>query len=207
ARSIQLVYGSRSEEDIVFGEELTRLAGRNDNIASTFVISEPAPGYDGPEGFITGDLLKSLLGDVSSKMFYICGPEAMYAFCLPELEKLGVPRRRIRREIFGLPSDITAQPGWPAGVSGRDLFEVAIKGREKIKARAVEPLMASLERAGVVIPAVCRSGECGLCRTKLLSGRVFQPEGVKLRSSDRRFGWIHPCAAYPLENLEIMISS
>jgi ferredoxin len=63
----------------------------------------------------------------------------------------------------------------------------------------------ALERAGIVVPSQCRSGECSLCRVKLLSGRVFQPAGVLLRQSDRRFGYIHSCMAYPLEDLEIMI--
>ncbi len=84
-------------------------------------------------------------------------------------------------------------------------FQVMVKGRKKINARAGEPLMISLERVGIVIPASCRSGECSLCRTKLLSGKVFQPPGAKLRKSDRTYGYIHPCVAYPLENLEIMV--
>jgi ferredoxin len=65
--------------------------------------------------------------------------------------------------------------------------------------------MISMERAGVRIPASCRSGQCSLCRTKLLSGKVFQPPEAKLRKSDRTYGYIHPCVAYPLEDLEIMI--
>ena len=44
-----------------------------------------------------------------------------------------------------------------------------------------------------------------MCRVKLISGRVFQPAGVLLRKSDRQFGYIHSCAAYPLEDLEIML--
>jgi hypothetical protein len=36
-------------------------------------------------------------------------------------------------------------------------------------------------------------------------GKVFQPQGAKLRKSDRLFGYIHPCLAYPLEDCEIMI--
>jgi len=85
------------------------------------------------------------------------------------------------------------------------VFQVALRGGKTIEAKASEPLMISLERAGIVIPALCRSGECSLCRTKLISGRVYQPEGVKLRKSDREFGYIHACMAYPLDNLEIMI--
>jgi ferredoxin len=66
-------------------------------------------------------------------------------------------------------------------------------------------LLNSLERYGLVVPAVCRAGECSACRTRLLSGRVFQPAQAGLRESDREQGYIHACVSYPLENLRIRI--
>jgi len=169
------------------------------------VISEPQPEYQGPSGFIDAQLLKTVHPDVSAAMFYLCGPEAMYAYCLSELEKLGILRRRIRTEVFGPPKDVTAQPGWPADIKAEERFAVAVKRKGALQARAGEPLMVAFERAGIVLPALCRSGECSLCRTKLLRGRVFQPAGVKLRKSDRESGYIHPCLAYPLSDLELML--
>jgi ferredoxin-NADP reductase len=204
-RKIHLIYGSQKPDDIIFLEELKEKARRHENLKVTIVISEPPRGFEGFTGFITAVLMKNVLGVVEDKTFYICGPEAMYTFCLPELLKLSVPGKRIRMEVFGPPKEVTAQPGWPEMVSADSRFQVMVKGRKKINARAGEPLMISLERAGIVIPASCRSGECSLCRTKLLSGKVFQPQGVKLRKSDRAYGYIHPCVAYPLEDLEIML--
>jgi len=203
ARRIHLIYGSRTLDDVIYHAELSERARRHANFTYTLVISEPAPGYEGLGGFIDAQLLKRVHPDFSTAMFYLCGPEAMYAYCLSELEKLGVPRRRIRTEVFGPPKDVTAQPGWPEGIKADDRFTVVVKGKGTLQARAAEPLMAALERAGIVLPALCRSGECSLCRTKLLAGRVFQPAGVKLRKSDRQFGYIHPCLAYPLSDLEI----
>jgi ferredoxin len=66
-------------------------------------------------------------------------------------------------------------------------------------------LMISLDWAGMAIPALCRSGECSLCRTKMLTGKVYHPGGVTLRRSDRAFGYIHPCVAYPITDLEILL--
>jgi len=129
----------------------------------------------------------------------------MYTFVLSELKKLNIPKRKIRVEVFGPPTDMTCQPGWPENVSVDDSFNVKMKGKATIRAKAGEPLMNSLERAGIVVNASCRSGECSLCRTKLVSGKVFQPRDVKLRKSDKIFGYIHPCMAFPLEDLEIMI--
>lgn len=205
SRKIHLIYGSRNPDDMIFGEEIEERARLHENFKVTSVISEPPEGFEGFTGFIGAKLMKDVLGSVGGKTFYVCGPEAMYTFCLPELLKLQVPAGKIRMEVFGPPKDVTAQPGWPEMVSADSRFQVMVKGRKKINVRAGEPLMISLERTGIVIPASCRSGECSLCRTKLLSGRVFQPPGVKLRKSDRTYGYIHPCVAYPLENLEIML--
>lgn len=204
-RAIHLIYGSRNPGDIIFGDELADRASRHKNLTYTPVISEPPPSYKGRAGFITAALMGELVGDISGKMFYLCGPEAMYRFCLPELTAMNIPQRRIRREVFGPPKDITAEPEWPKSLSKDATVTIALKGGPTLTALAGEPLIISLERAGIAIPNACRSGECSLCRTKLLSGEVFQPAGVKVRKSDRRFGYIHACMAYPLTDLEIMI--
>jgi len=202
-RSIHLIYGSRHPGDVIYERELKDRAERHGDFMLDTVISEPPAGYRGLTGFITGDLIRRLVGGISARTFYLCGPEAMYAFGLKELENLGIPRRRIRTEVFGPPKDVTSQPGWPDDIPGDKKIRVTYKGKKTLAARAGEPLMIALERAGIVLPASCRSGECSLCRTKLVSGRVFQPQGVKLRKSDRAFGYIHPCLAYPLADIEL----
>lgn len=204
-RRIHLIYGSRDKKDVIFAEELKQTAARHGNIQVSTVISSPPRGFKGLKGFITAGLMKELLGDVSNKTFYVCGPDVMYDFCLNELSKLGIQKRKIRTEVYGPPKDVAKQPGWPGEIGPDSVFSVRLKGGKALAAKASEPLMISLERAGVVIPALCRSGECSLCRTKLLAGRVFQPEGVRLRKSDRDFGYIHPCMAYPLSDLEILL--
>ena len=65
--------------------------------------------------------------------------------------------------------------------------------------------MSSLERAGVVAPALCRTGACSACRTRLLQGQVFMPPHTGLRQSDRRAGYLHICVAYPISDLELRL--
>lgn len=204
-RQIHLIYGSRKKDDIVFHEELGDRSAHADQFTLSHVISEPSPGYNGIKGFITKELIVKLVGNIRQKTFYICGPSAMSAFVSKALQELAIPGRRIRKEIFGPPEDITKQPGWPQSVNPGHEFEVVLNKTKVIKAAAGEPLMNSLERSGVVLPATCRSGECSLCRTKVLKGKVFQPQGVKLRKSDQKYNYIHPCMAYPLEDLELLV--
>ncbi len=205
SRRIHLLYGSRNEADVIFQEELSAIAAHHRNISWMPVISNPSKNYAGATGLLTADRIAEAVGDVTSKTFYICGPEVMYDFCRRELVKLGVQKTKIRVEAYGPPREVTKQPGWPAEIRADDLFTVGLRSGKIIRAKASEPLMVSLEKNGIVIPASCRSGECSLCRTKMLSGKVFHPEGVRLRKSDSQFGYIHPCMAYPLTDLEILL--
>ncbi len=180
---------------------------RHADFIYALVISEPPPGQVGLTGFLDAKLIHDQVGDVAGKTFYICGPNVMYDFCLAALQELGVPRHKIRRELYGPPTDVTKEPGWPQALRVNQVFNVEIVGRAQhtIRARAGEPLMNSLERYGIVVPAVCRSGECSACRTKLLSGQVFMPAHTGLRASDREHSYIHPCVSYPLRDLRIRL--
>jgi len=204
-RQMHLFYGSRNPDDIIYRDELERLAAMHQNLAVDFVISEPEDGYQGLTGFIDGELLQERLGDLTKKTFFLCGPEAMYKFCRKELEGLDLRRKQIRVEVFGPPGDVTAEPGWPEGLSADSTFKVQVSDGRTLEVSAGEPLMNGLERKQLVLPAACRSGDCSYCRVKLKSGKVFHAPGTKLRKSDLQFGYIHPCMAYPLEDLEILL--
>jgi glycine betaine catabolism B len=205
--AIHLIYGSKDPGDVIFADEIAMISRKHPHITWTLVISDPPKGYNGHAGFITAGLMKDVLGaGLAAKTFFLCGPEVMYTFCRSELERMGIPGKKIRIEMYGPPRDVSRQPGWPGGMACDATVTVRLNGGRSIPVRTGEPLMNSLEREGIVIPALCRSGECSLCRTKLLKGEVFQPEGVKLRKSDIQFGYIHPCMAYPLSDLEIMLT-
>jgi Na+-transporting NADH:ubiquinone oxidoreductase subunit NqrF len=219
---MHLFYGSRTPDDVIYAEELAQLADRPD-FSYTLVISEPpsgagartgdhnsqmgAGGLPYLTGFLDSKLIRGQIGDVTGKTFYLCGPNVMLDFCLAALQELGVPPHKIRRELYGPPADVTKEPGWPEALPAGALFNVEIVGRVQraIRAPAGEPLLNSLERYGIVVPAVCRSGECSACRTRLVSGQVFMPAHTGLRASDREHGYIHACVSYPLQDLQIRL--
>lgn len=204
-REIYLFYGNRNLKEAIFHHLLLDLSERFTNVHYTPVIEAPLEGYQGLVGLIGGDLIKNTLDELEGKTFYLCGPQAMYDFCIPELERLGIPRRKIRKEVYGPPIDITGAPNWPGEIKADNRIRVKINDGRTLEARSGETLAVALERQGVQVPTLCRSGECSQCRVKVISGLVFQPAGTLVRKSDRRFGYVHACVSYPLEDLEIMI--
>lgn len=204
-RNIHLIYGARTEKSAIFLEELRDLSDRHDNFKFTLIVSEPTEDYKGETGFITGECIKKQIKNLDSATFYICGPQVMYDFCKSELSKLGVENKRIHQEMFGSRQDIQNEPGWPENLTGKEEFTVNLSDGRKIKALSGESLLTSLERAGVRVNVCCRSGECSLCRVKLVSGKVFMPRGVLLRYVDEKYGYIHSCKAYPMSDLEVIL--
>ncbi len=198
---MQLIYGSRVPSDVIYGAELAELAAAHANFDYTLVISDPPPGYVGCSGLLDAALIARYVGDVANKTFYLCGPNVMLDYCRTALAELGVPGHKVRCELYGPPDDVTRQPGWPEGLAPTTLFDVTVEGRGTVRAPAGEPLLNTLERYGIVVPAVCRAGECSSCRVQLVSGRVFMPAHTGLREADRRYGYIHTCVSYPLEDL------
>ena len=131
---IDLIYGSTFEDDIIAKDELDRLE-REGFVRVHHIISKPGEDCKYRRGFITGELIREIAGDVSECTFYMCGPNVMYHFVCAELEKLGVPRRAIRQEVEVIPSDPTAFPGWPENVDASSRFTIKLSDGREIKAR------------------------------------------------------------------------
>jgi len=203
--TIKLLYGSRTPEDVIFRGELEKLAATHSNFTFSLVVSEPPEGYGGLKGFLDSNIIGRLVDDIRGKTFYICGPRAMHDFCRAALKEMEVPQRKIRYELNGAPDDVSKEPGWPEGLSKDVVFEVEVAGKKMILAKAGEPLLNALDRSGLVVPALCRSGECSACRIRLLAGKVFVPSQAAVRESDRKAGYIHSCVSYPIDNLKIRL--
>ncbi len=202
--NLVLLYGARTSKDLIFKAELDELS-KNDKITVVYVLSDSKEkGYE--KGFITAELIQKYAPETYS--VFLCGPKAMYEFAGKEIEKLNIRKKFVRFELFSSASKANEIPGFPMDKEGLT-FELTVKhfGKEtKIPCLSNESVLVALERAGIEAPARCRSGECGFCRSKLVSGEVFVPSNTDgRRIADIKFGYIHPCSTYPMSDLAIKI--
>lgn len=203
---LTILYGSRTENDILYRRELDEIAAVCDKVHIVHVLSdEEKPGFE--HGFISAELIAKYAAGEPVSVF-MCGPQAMYNFLDAEVTKLGLDRKHVRRELFGMIKDPWNQPGFPADARGKSFTaKVTIHGKEfTVPVKADEPLLTAFDRAGLYTPSRCRSGECGWCRSRLLSGEVFIPEKTDgRREADKEFGYIHPCSTFPLSDVVVEV--
>ena len=198
-----LLYGSRTLADAVFQAEFQALEGPRFKLVNVLSNEEQE---NCEKGFITADLIKKYApaGDYS---IFLCGPQAMYNFVDKEIEKLGLRKKFIRHELFGEYFNPAKEADYPKDVAPEFKITVRIAGTEQtITAPADTSILRSLEAAGIAAPAHCRSGECGWCHSKLVSGEVYCPKSVDgRREADYLYGYIHPCCSFPLSDLVIEV--
>ncbi len=207
---LTLLYGSSEEDDIIYYKEFKELEKNYpDKFKVVYILSCDEITLEGCEhGFITADIIEKYC-DVKNSSFFICGPQIMYDFVENEMEKFTLPHKRIRREAFGEIKDVINLPEFP-----KDLAEKSFKVKvhvgnlmKEIPALSTESILVAMERANLAPPSKCRSGECGFCRSLLISGDVYvSPFSDWRRSADKKFNYFHPCASYPISDLEIKVS-
>lgn len=199
-----LLYGSRTLEDAVFQEEFKAMEGEKFQLVN-ILSHEEKEGCE--HGFITAELIQKYAPEGEYSVF-LCGPQAMYNFVDKELEKLNLRRKFIRHELFGEFFTPSKEGDYPQNVPETVQLTVRIAGNEQtITAKTDTSILRSLEAAGIAAPAHCRSGECGWCHARLVSGQVYTPKSVDgRREADLIYGYIHPCCAFPLTELVIEVA-
>lgn len=204
---LTLLYGSRTEEEILFKEELDRLAENCDRIRVIHVLSdEEKEGYR--HGFISAELISEVMKEDAS--VFVCGSQGMYDYIQKETKKLNLPTKRVRFDAYGQ-YRLGDRDSRYISEHKDKIYELTVITNDgithRIPARSDEPILVAFERAGIRAPSKCRSGECGWCRSRLVSGEVYAPERTERRRQyDKVAGYIHPCCSFPCSDCTIAIN-
>lgn len=98
-KDVVVLYSNKTENDIVFKEELNSISGPN--VRVTHVLSDE-PAYSGETGRIDKEKIARLVPDVAKRDIYLCGPVPMMDALAAALRELSVPGSRIHFEKFSL---------------------------------------------------------------------------------------------------------
>ncbi len=120
-------------------------------------------------------------------------------FCKSISERFGAAGRKIRTNIVNITQKHEESKKHLCKVKYRDMSFEFFCGES-------QTLLSAFEKNGVPSASKCKVGECGYCRCRLVEGNV---ETISLneidsrRSADIKYGFIHPCRAFPKSDLII----
>ncbi len=206
---VTLIYGNRTPQTILFGQELEDLKDRH---LGRFVLLHALSRSDengAPllEGRITGEKVKELvpkllpLGDVAH--VFLCGPGSMIKDARNALMELGVPRERIHHEFFAAgggayrtappPAEPAPQPGTPS----TEAIAILDGIRYPFPVLPGEHVLDAAIRAGIRVPFSCKGGMCCTCRARLIEGAAEMTVNYSLEPWETDRGYILTCQAVP----------
>ena len=193
-----LLYGARTEADLVFKADFDAIAAACPKVKVAYVLSdEVKPGFE--QGFLSPELIKKYGGDEPFSI-YVVGPGAMCDYLDKELPKLELERKFIRMERTEDVYDAGKAVDYTLTVHYRD--EVLT-----VPARSDETVLTAFERGGLAVNNKCRVGYCGFCRSRLIKGEYHANRYERLRLADEKFHYFHPCCSYPMSDMEIEVYS
>ncbi len=196
-RPVWFIHGTQNSESQAFVKQLNNLAAQYDwlKIHTTFsqpLTSDKLDHTHNSEGRISIDLLKTVL-PFDQYDFYLCGPEGFMQTVYTGLVDTGVAKKNIFYEFFGQGSiEESAKPVIPIADSATIVFsESNISGEW---APEEGSLLEFAEKKGLTPAYGCRSGNCGACACKLISGEISYNQETNFETQDRE---ILICCAKP----------
>ncbi|WP_175797143.1 pyridoxamine 5'-phosphate oxidase family protein [Burkholderia ambifaria] len=196
SRRVVFVHGTRDTADRPFAAELTRIADADARVLLHWFDSRPQRDGAARPGRIDVAQLKRIL-PFDDYDFYLCGPSAFMRDLYDGLRALNVPDERIRFEAFG-PSSVVRSATRAAGAPPVASMPVVFRrsARDAAWTPADGTLLEFAEGQGVAVPSECRSGSCGTCATRVLSGAV---DYVQSHDAPVEPGCALLCVAQPAE--------
>jgi ferredoxin-NADP reductase/predicted pyridoxine 5'-phosphate oxidase superfamily flavin-nucleotide-binding protein len=199
AGRIALLHCNRSADEVIFADELRRLAGEHpDRLAVTHVLT-------GEHGRLDAAGVRGWLADLrppEDARYYVCGPEGLTDAVLGVLAELGVPDGRVHHERY------TSGAGSTAAVVAPQVMVVE-DGAGAVGSALVEPGRTLLDAglaAGLPMPYSCTVGSCGDCLVELRGGEVAMSGPNCLTPGQEAAGRILACMAQPLSEVVVDIA-
>ena len=217
---IYLLFSVRTLRDLTFGDELGYLQARFPNLHVRVTITgEPggAPGgvWDGTRGQISLAMIESFVPRLLRGPVLVCGPDAMMTAVRRLLvDQIGIPDAEVLQEAFVSPPSAADGAGASSAADRETLSALPagdgtaanVKFQRAGKVAELTPGSTVLEAAedvGVAIPFECRSGICGQCKTRLVSGTITMAVQDALTPADRSNQLILACQAHAIGDVVI----
>lgn len=212
---IYFFFSCKNESSIIFQEEILYLQKRYPNLHVFFILSEPEgkPKNAYITGRITKEILTDRVPDIVTRMIHICGPKPMMDAVKLMLEELKVPKENVMVEIFAGPplapkAEDGKQPDQKVSLStpkeeGKTGVVTFAKSNKTAVLTPDKTILEAAEEVGVNIDYSCRVGTCGICKTKLISGKVTMAIEDALTEEDKAQNIILACQAKATEDVSV----
>lgn len=213
--NVILLYGNKTEEQIIFKDQLEQLSSRHKGQLYIYHTLTRADGdgflkslfgkkkinWDGWKGRINEGRIQQLLEmhprTQKDDLFFLCGPGELIQTTEKALKEIGVGDDHIKKEYFTTldPDASTARDARDATLSS--MVKVHLRGQELEVEVKDKTILDTLLDSGVDAPYSCHAGACATCMARVIKGKVEMEVCFSLSDKEIENGYILACQAHP----------
>lgn len=178
--SVIFIYSVRTQQDIIFREELELMAAKYSNfkLAINLTGKESDLNWSGYRGRLNEIMLSEIAPDFEERIAYVCGSEGFLESVQTVFRKLKFPMNNYYQESFGLSAGI--KPALTSTITDIQKGIVVFSDSEReVVLDADETILEAAQREAIDLPYGCQMGVCGRCKLRKISGDVSYENDFK----------------------------
>ena len=202
--AVTLLYGNRRSDTVMFADEVADLKDACPaRVQIVHVLSREPQEVALHSGRLDRERLARLLPltvDVPAvDHWWLCGPFGLMTGAMELLTELGVPGRRVHRELFWVGGEPPAEVAHPEIAAGDGAtLTVLLGGRSStLTLPPGRSVLDGAQRARPDLPFACKAGVCGTCRARVTKGTAVMRRNYALEPAETAAGYVLTCQARP----------
>jgi NADH oxidoreductase Hcr len=185
---IHFTHSARTEQDVIFCDELLAMAERHPNFRLDIFLSQPKGKVWCHTGRLTPERLTALLPDAADGHIYLCGHQEYMDMVTGWHNTQALPAERFHKESF-------SPAALPQATPGGETFSVSVPAFDKTaQITEGQSLLDIMEAESLPIIGACRSGICGACKCKVIEGKVESTSSETLTPEEIESGVVLACS-------------
>lgn len=205
--NISLFYSNKSQENIIFYNELIQLFDQFPNRLNIYhFLSKQESNSNKYYGRLTPELFKRIItekiNDKNNIEFYLCGPTSLMQLIEQSIDELGFAKSKIHKESF-VSSNLYDDEAQAQNMPEFEAHEIKVRvyGQEySFRVDKDENIITAGIKNGLIFPYSCQIGACSTCRAKLISGDVYMDVREGLTDAELEQGYILTCQSHPMSD-------
>jgi len=210
---IDLLYGSRSERDIILKDALDALASQHDPRLVVRHVLGVALDRAGAARELDALDAAAPTG-IGEAEYFVCGPEPMMREVRAALAERGVPDAAVREEKFTPAPSLVVTPAndAPRASAGSKTVQLRLTFRDnttpatEIAIATDVPILQAALAAGVELPYSCTEGVCGTCTVRAADPSAIDMDpGNCLTPTEIKQGCVLTCISRARRDVELVV--
>ena len=207
---ISIINCARRPSELLFANEMRRMAQRVPDIKLSFVVEEDDPyaAWAGYRGRLNQLMLELMAPDYMDREVFCCGPAPFMKTVRDILNAASFNMDHYHEESFQAPIQEEEQLPEHDDIVPDEAAHASIRfatSGVEAQCRETDTVLEIARANGLNIPSACQFGVCGTCKVRKTEGEVHMVHNGGISDREIEQGYVLACCSSPIGAIEVEV--